>query len=155
MLNIPLKAAKNAAKITLSAALIGMVFTSFTMAQDSFDPAKEMATPADTLDYVNINPAIQMAPAYGDRSIGAHGSFGKFPANFETPLHIHTNAYHGIVIKGEMTNPFKGEQNPPVLGPGSYWYVPAKMEHATACVSDTPCEFYFYADSAFDFIVVE
>jgi mannose-6-phosphate isomerase-like protein (cupin superfamily) len=142
-------------KITVIAAALGAVFPSLAMALESFDPAKEEALPAEERAFVNINPAIKMAPAYGNRAVGAHGSFGQFPANFETPLHTHTNAYHGIVIKGQMTNPFKGEQNPPVLGPGSYWYVPAMMEHSTACVSDTPCEFYFHADSAFDFKPVE
>ena len=96
-----------------------------------------------------------MAAAYGDRGKGAHGSFGRFPPNFVTPVHTHTGAYHGIVIKGVMTNPFKGEESPPTMEPGSYWYVPAGSEHATACVSNIPCEFYFYADEAFDFHVVE
>jgi len=55
------------------------------------------------------------------------------------------------VISGTMTNPFDGEISPPEMGPGSYWYVPAKSVHATACVSATPCQFYFHADEAFDF----
>ena len=96
-----------------------------------------------------------LSAAYGNRGEGAHGSFGRFPANFATPMHVHTGAYHGIVIRGEMTNPFKGETTPPTMGPGSYWHVPAGAEHATACVSAEPCEFYFHADSAFDFTPVE
>jgi quercetin dioxygenase-like cupin family protein len=70
-------------------------------------------------------------------------------------MHTHSGAYHGVVIKGVMTNPFEGEINPPKLPPGSYWYVPADAVHATACVSNTPCEFYFHADSAFDFTPVK
>lgn len=54
-----------------------------------------------------------------------------------------------------MTNPFEGEESPPRMGPGSYWYVPAGAVHATACVSDTPCQFYFHAESGFDFTPVE
>lgn len=120
-----------------------------------FDTGKDVALPGWQLEFQNINPAIKMAAAYGDRSEGAHGSFGRFPPNFETPVHTHTGAYHGIVIKGVMTNPFKGEETPPTMEPGSYWYVPAGSAHATACVSNIPCEFYFYADEAFDFHVVE
>jgi len=116
-----------------------------------FDPAKEVATPAAQVAFNKINPAISMGGAYGNMSKGGHGTFGKFPANFITPFHIHTGAYHGVVISGTMTNPFKGEKTPPVMKAGSYWYVPAKSEHATACVSETPCKFYFHADSAFDF----
>jgi hypothetical protein len=124
-------------------------------AQPAFDPAKQVVLPEAKLEYMAINPAINMAAAYGNRGEGAHGSFGRFPANFATPTHIHTGAYHGIVIRGEMTNPFKGEKTPPTMGSGSYWYVPAGAEHATACVSAEPCEFYFHADSAFDFTPVE
>ena len=120
-----------------------------------FDPSKDIATPASKIVFNKINPAISMGGAYGDMSKGGHGTFGKFPANFITPVHTHTGAYHGVVIEGTMTNPFKGEKNPPKLTPGSYWYVPAKSEHATACVSNVPCQFYFHADGAFDFHPVE
>jgi hypothetical protein len=124
-------------------------------AQSSFDDAQEIALPQSQLEYVAINPAISMAAAYGNRGDGAHGSFGQFPENFITPEHTHTGAYHGVVIRGVMTNPFKGEENPPKMGPGSYWYVPAGTPHATACVSAEPCEFYFHADGAFDFLPVK
>jgi len=117
----------------------------------AFDPAQPKATPADELAFVNVNPAIRMADAYGDRGKGGHGTFGTFPANFITPYHTHSGAYHGVVIEGVMTNPFEGEKNPPQMPPGSYWYVPAEAVHATACVSATPCKFYFHAAEAFDF----
>ncbi len=111
----------------------------------------ETVIPAADLKYENINPAIAMATAHGDRATGPHGTFGKFPANFTTPFHTHSGAYHGIVVKGVMTNPFKGETNPPKMPAGSYWHVPAGSVHATACVSETPCEFYFHAEKGFDF----
>ncbi|WP_109353979.1 DUF4437 domain-containing protein [Sphingorhabdus sp. EL138] len=97
------------------------------------------------------NDAITFAVAYGDRSTGAHGTYGSFPANFETPEHTHTHDYRAIVLKGQMTNPFQGDKNAPILNPGSYWEVPAGSVHTTACVSDTPCEFYMYGDHSFDF----
>jgi len=117
----------------------------------SFDPKLETVKTSESLQFQNINPMIQMAAAYGDKGAGGHGTFGKFPGNFKTPEHTHTGAYHGVVIKGALTNPFNGDQNPPKMTAGSYWYVPAGIKHATACVSSTPCEFYFHADSAFDF----
>ena len=113
--------------------------------------ANQHTTPVESIKFENINPAIRMGAAWGDRSKGKHGTFGKFPAEFITPFHTHSGAYHGVVLKGVMTNPFEGEQNPPNIGPGSYWYVPANAVHATACVSATPCEFYFHAEAAFDF----
>lgn len=121
------------------------------LAGGAYDKTRQIVVPKTELVYQNINPAISMATAYGDRSTGGHGTFGKFPAKFQTPFHTHSGAYHGIVLKGVMTNPFKGEANPPRMEPGSYWHVPANAAHATACVSETPCEFYFHAESGFDF----
>jgi len=112
----------------------------------------DTARPSWQREFEPMNPMIKMAPAYGDRSKGGHGTFGQFAPNFMTPFHTHSGAYDGVVIRGVMTNPFAGEDNPPKMGPGSYWHVPANSVHATACVSDTPCEFYFHADKAFDFI---
>ncbi len=147
-------ARKNLRVITL-ASVAGLIavgaLASESYAGSAFSPETEVVRTVETLTFEHINPAIQMAVAYGDKTKGAHGTFGKFPANFITPSHTHTGAYHGVVIKGVMTNPFDGENNPPQMTPGSYWYVPAGSVHTTACVSDTPCEFYFHADGNFDF----
>ena len=120
-----------------------------------FDPAKPVALPATELDYFNLNPAIRMADAFGALTEGAHGTFGRFPAEFDSGPHTHTGAYHGIVLKGVMTNPFQGAVNPPEMAAGSYWYVPAGMVHSTLCISSEPCEFFFFADSGFDFKPVD
>ena len=95
-----------------------------------------------------------MGSAWGKRMEGKHGTFGQFPGKASSPPHTHTGAYHGVVISGVMTNPFEGETNPKKMGPGSYWFVPAGMEHVTACVSDDPCLFYFHAEGGFDFTPV-
>ena len=116
---------------------------------------KPVTTLHDKLVWVEIAPFVQMADVTGNMGTGAHGTFGKFTPNSSTPLHKHTGAYHGVVVTGTMTNPFGDEKNPPKLIPGSYWYVPAGAEHVTACLSDTPCIFYFYADDKFDFIPIE
>ena len=98
---------------------------------------------------------VEFADAFGSREEGPHGTFGKFPAGFETPPHIHTHGYRAVVLKGSMTNPFEGEENPPVMEPGSYWAVEAGATHTTACVSDTPCEFLMWGAKNFDFIAEE
>lgn len=138
-------------------AVLGIAVLSGCAAQagSSFDPNTETAVPSAQLKFENINPMIKMATAWGDKGAEAHGTFGRFPAKFTTPDHTHTGAYHGVVIKGVMTNPFGDQKNPPKMGPGSYWYVPAGSPHATACVSTTPCEFYFHAAGPFDFMPVE
>ena len=103
------------------------------------------------IEFEQIAPFVQMGAAWGDRSSASHGTFGRFPGGAASPAHTHSGAYHGIVISGLMTNPFEGESNPPKMGPGGYWYVPADVDHVTACVSEEPCLFYFHADGAFDF----
>lgn len=109
------------------------------------------AVPAANIEFAQIAPFVQMGGAWGNRSKGAHGTFGIFPGGARSPAHTHGGAYHGVVISGTMTNPFNGESNPPVLKAGSYWYVPGGVEHVTACVSAEPCTFYFHADDRFDF----
>ncbi len=109
------------------------------------------AVQSHQIEFEQIAPFVQMGAAWGNRMEEKHGTFGIFPGGASSPLHIHTGAYHGVVISGVMINPFEQEDNPPHMGPGSYWYVPAKMEHVTACVSEEPCVFYFHADGAFDF----
>jgi len=119
----------------------------------AWDPNKPVALPSGDVAYQNINEAIQMADVWGDRATGPHGTFGKFPANFETPVHTHTFAYHGVVLAGVMTNPFgeTGEKSPAKMPAGSYWYVPAGTPHSTACVSTTPCQFFFDSEGGFNF----
>lgn len=139
-------------RLAVTAALAAT--TTIAAAQD-FDPAATAAIPSGDIVYTPINEAIQFGSAWGNFGTGAHGTFGTFIADFITPFHTHTGAYHAVVLEGTMTNPFEGEDNPPQMGPGSYWYVPAGAVHATACVSDTPCRFFFTAEEGFDFTVHE
>ena len=140
-------------KVYIAAILAALFVLSFyanvTLAED-----KPVATSHDQLVWVEIAPFVQMADVTGNMGTGAHGTIGKFTPNSDSPPHTHTGAYHGVVISGVMTNPFGDEKNPPKLTPGSYWYVPAGVEHVTSCLSDEPCIFYFYSDEKFDFIPI-
>lgn len=149
MRNIRFPGSRKSLGAILATGLISLVIAGYATQADSAEG--DVARPAWRRAFEPVNPMIKMAPAYGDRSKGAHGTFGQFAPNFITPLHTHSAAYDGVVISGVMTNPFEGEENPPKMGPGSYWHVPAESVHATACVSDTPCEFYFHSLGAFDF----
>lgn len=137
--------------LVLSALVALSVFAGAALAEEPFDPNKPVVVQRESLSYFALNDAISMADAYGALTVGMHGTFGRFPAHFDAGRHTHTGAYRGVVIKGIMTNPFGDETGAPHMEPGSYWYVPAGMAHSTACVSDDPCEFFFYADAGFDF----
>jgi quercetin dioxygenase-like cupin family protein len=116
-----------------------------------FDPEKPVEEPDGDFHFDTITPFLQFSDAYGDRNFTGHGTFGIIPASTASPSHVHSAAYHGVVIKGEITDGFNGEANPPRLGPGSYWYVPENAVHITACVSSEPCLFYTHSEWKFDF----
>lgn len=114
-----------------------------------------VAMAGEKIEIKRMAPFVSMGGAWGDRARGKHGTIGIFEPNSASPLHTHSGAYHGVVISGTMTNPFKGDSSPPKMTAGSYWYVPARSKHVTACISKEPCRFYFHADSAFDFQPVQ
>ena len=121
--------------------------------------------PDDTTIYdpndVAALPGPVLVDAWGDSATGAYGIIAVFPPGFSTPLHTHPNLYHGVVMRGEVTNPFGPDLEPfltepnshgeTVLDPGSYWHVPAESQHATTCVGPEVCWIYFHGDDAFIF----
>ena len=140
--------------------------TFYFHASNAFDftvietPTKErssqaVSTPAQSIQFEEVAPFVDMATIWGSRETGAHGTFGIFKPNSSSPPHFHNEGYYGVVISGEMTNPFPGEDNPPILKTGSYWYVPAGEKHITTCISQEPCHFYFHSEGAFDFVAVD
>jgi quercetin dioxygenase-like cupin family protein len=77
-------------------------------------------------DIPNGNGA-QEAVVWGHSEKGAHGSFAKFAAGTEVPLHTHTAASRSVVISGTMREALEGQQ-PKELGPGSYFAIPGRCE---------------------------
>jgi quercetin dioxygenase-like cupin family protein len=84
-----------------------------------------------------------------------HGKWVRFQPDVISPLHTHTQPYHGVVIQGTVINPYAGEEEPRRMGPGTYWHVPAGAVHATGCVSEEPCLFYTHGDALWDIEIVE
>jgi Domain of unknown function (DUF4437) len=127
-----------------------------TVGAAPFDSKTPQARPQETFQFDTITPFLKFSDAFGDRTKpGPHGTFGTIPAHTASPEHTHSVAYHGVVIRGVVVNPFNGDPNPPRLSPGSYWYVPANVPHVTACVSDEPCLFYTHSDGPFDVKLTE
>ena len=128
--------------------------------RNAFDPMD--ATVYDPED-VEALPGPLMVDTWGDRARGPHGTLGVFPPGFVAPLHTHTHAYDGVVLRGQMSNPFGSDLEPlldddpandhgqTVLSPGSYWHVPAGSQHTTTCLGPEVCWFYFHAEDLFDF----
>ena len=113
--------------------------------------ADAVLLPHDELMFAQAAPFVQFAPAFGAMGPNAHGTFGEFIAGGTSPIHVHGAPYYGIVIHGELTNPFNDEVDPPTLTRGGYWSVPADAVHVTACSDAEPCLFYFHQRQGFDF----
>src|SRR6266436_10018129 len=111
-------------KLTLLRPSALMVTTLLTFAcglatAEAFDEKKPVAQPASAFKFDTITPFLKFSDAYGDRNSSGHGTLGQIPAQMASPSHTHSAAYHGIVIRGVMTNGFNGDKNPPQMGPES------------------------------------
>jgi len=110
--------------------------------------------PQADLAWVEIIPGVDFAAVRGQWAEGAHAKFVRFAPGVAVPVHRHTNAYHGVVVQGELTNPYPG-QEAVVMRPGDYWHVPASMAHSNECLSDEPCVFFTYGDALWDVEIIE
>lgn len=143
--------------LVFSGALMIALSTSAAIADGTDHGAKaddvgSVTLKAEDREFFEAFGPVQFADAFGSRETGPHGTYGKFPARFETPAHTHSHGYRAVVLEGEMTNPFAGEENPPVMTAGSFWAVSAGDLHTTACVSDEECVFLMWGDADFDFV---
>lgn len=108
--------------------------------------------PVETLKWfaTGIGP-LQAAVAYGDMSKGAHGTFLKMPKGFVSPVHLHSNEYHGVVVSGTIVNSEIGQPDI-TMHAGSYWYQVGNVRHVTKCVSSSGCTVFLSQPDKFDFI---
>lgn len=108
--------------------------------------------------FESILPEVaEFGTVYGDRATGRHGTFVKLKKGGATPAHLHSAAYHAVVLAGLLENPTPSSEGSPVTMPaGSYYFVPANAEHVTRCAAASPtdCLTFFYQDAAFDFVPV-
>lgn len=94
---------------------------------------------------------VQQAVVWGNAQKGPHGSFAKFAAGTETPLHTHTANGRSVVISGTIVEGLEG-QPPKELGPGSYFSIPGGVKHTTACKGGAECVIYSDWAGAFDLV---
>ena len=107
--------------------------------------------PADTLEWVAPN-WIPSSYVWGDFTQGAHGEFVRFPAGFVSPVHHHSNPYHGVIVEGVLMNPMGRAESADHLPAGSYYFVPGNAVHTTRCVSEQDCVIYIHQNDPFDFV---
>lgn len=77
--------------------------------------------------------------------------FFKLPAKTTAPRHTHSSAERMILVSGEMTVQYEG-QEPVVLKAGTYAYGPANLSHAATCISDQDCILFIAFEEPVDAI---
>ncbi|MBY5932045.1 DUF4437 domain-containing protein [Tateyamaria omphalii] len=117
------------------------------------DPAI-ILTPTDALNWATTPEGVAFAPLSGDRMTEAYFAMVRLPAGTVSPPHIKSATMFGLMLEGEMTHATPDAVNPPKIGPGAYYEIPANLPHISACVSATPCVTMLYQDGAFDFLPV-
>ena len=142
-------------RLSMVLGLTALIITTFLGISVSHASDQHVAMPHGQMEFDEMAPYVDMAKAHGDMKEGAHGTVGKMKADSKTPRHYHSNPYHGVVISGTMVHEFDGEENPPKLTAGSYWFTPAEKIHFTTCMPDEECVFYIHADGKFDMTEVE
>lgn len=149
MRNIPLK-------LLVVAVAFSATATAIAASRNDVSGSPSVNIPVTQLKYFDTGlgqesgvGTLQAAPAYGDLSKGAHGTFIKMPAGFVSDIHIHTGEYWGVVISGVGVNGVPGSKDVP-LPAGSYWSQKGGERHVSKCISSNECIFFINQSVKFD-----
>lgn len=114
------------------------------------------ALPQAQLPWIATQEGAEFAALEGDRFNEAYMAMVRLPAGLASPRHVKTAGMFGVVVEGTFVHRASdnGPESDVLLGPGSYYHIPAGLPHVSACVSDVPCVAFLYQDGAFDFNVV-
>ena len=95
----------------------------------------------------------KMANASGDYKKGPYAGLLKIPAGFTSPMHTHTGEYEAIQVLGTTTHWGEGEDGKAAkkMTPGSYWKMPSKLPHISACAAGTDCVILVMQKTKFDY----
>ena len=112
--------------------------------------------PAGFINWETTPEGVAFAALDGDRFEGAYMALVRLPAGTVSPLHVKSATMLGVMLDGQMTHAAQGAtDDPPRVGPGGFYRIPAGLPHVSSCVSDTACVTVLYQDGAFDFLPVE
>ncbi|WP_299724679.1 cupin domain-containing protein [uncultured Tateyamaria sp.] len=118
------------------------------------DPDITVAPP-QSLAWETTPEGVAFAALSGDRWSEAYFAMVRLPGGTISPPHVKSADMFGVMVEGQMTHATLGQKDPTIIGPGSYYHVPAHLPHISSCVSDTPCVTMLYQDGAFDFVPVQ
>ncbi|RKH06591.1 DUF4437 domain-containing protein [Corallococcus sp. CA053C] len=136
----------------LTAALVVVSAFSLAAAKGKAEAAAYQQTAYDKLTWTEMmpgGPAVHVL--WGDMKKGPYALLMKFPAGFDSGPHTHSADYHGVLVKGRMTNSSEGIAPSGPVEAGSTWDQPGKTVHANKCAPESECVMLIAQDKAFDF----
>lgn len=124
---------------------------SSTMATD--DKALAIMASAQTLTWgpcPAIYPAgCEVTVLHGNPAVANADVFLRLPGKYVMPAHWHNSAERMTLVGGALSVKYQGQPET-TLAPGTYAYGPAKLPHATTCLSDEPCTLFIAFDAPVD-----
>ncbi|GAA1799494.1 cupin domain-containing protein [Leucobacter iarius] len=113
--------------------------------------SKTISLPAADLDWTVLpdSGGVQYANVRGDLSgKGPYEAFVKFPAGADNPFHTHSKDLPTVVLSGTFYAEIDGKRTE--YGPGSYYDLPADLEHFSGCTAAAECLLFQYQSDHFD-----
>ena len=150
---------RRAAKIATAALSVAIVLGTISAGalagkhQKSSSLKAATNVPVTELKWQETPIGVLASPVAGDFTMGGHVTYLKFPAGAKPPAHTHSADYTGIVLFGNMRHEVKGApETQRSLPPGSYWSIPANVEHVSECLPGTECVAVLMQNEKFDFL---
>ena len=146
---------KKLAILTVMGSMLGAAFVAGVAVGKGAAPAPKF-TAAEEVKWDDVG-GPKLGTLTGDYKKGPYGALLKIPAGFTSPLHSHTGTYEAIEVQGTSSHWLKGEDGTKAkkMTPGSYWMMPGKVDHVSACAPGADCIFYVWQKSKFDFVAAK
>lgn len=141
---------KNISRFALVLAVAGGAFVGGVAVGKGAKDVKFVARDEVKMDDVG---GPKLGALYGDYKKGPYGGLMILPAGFTSPLHTHSGDYEAVEIEGTTSHWLKGEDGTKAkkMTPGSYWTMPGKLEHVSACAPGKDCVLFVWQKTKFDF----
>jgi len=136
---------------TIVTALTGSVASADSHFNSASKALAEMAfTPIGELP-------IEIAVLWGNPQEGESAVMLKFPPNFPGGMHVHTHAYHGVVVSGASKHWGDGETEADarLQLPGDYWYQEGGQAHQDSFPTDAETILFLQFEGPLDTTFVE
>lgn len=135
------------------------IFTTFAFAPAFADG--HVGYTAMALDSLEFSPIgdlpIEIAVLWGNPQEGESAFMLRYPPNFPGGMHVHSNAYHAVLVRGASRHWAEGETeaDAPLQLPGDYWYQSGGQVHQDSFPTDEETILFIQFDGPADTTFVE